>query len=483
MMKRHLTATKLAFALLCLPAGSAIANEFGPSAPPNPFAALGGAATMHGDAAASDTSSTPGPGHFAPVRYTALGAACPTILQGSDQIPIALCTTIIGRNPTIYQLDPQSGLAVASMKLAASDNLFGGVYPYMDNHNRIVVVDANGDLLRVAHSRGFFGIGRLWVESRTSLVPALATHCPNLCGGIVGIAPDWDGKVWFAAAQGVAGFFDPTTGAIRTIALGSGERISNSIATAPGRMAVVSDHALYLLDAGAEDMPRIRWRYAYDRGPSRKPGQLSYGSGATPTFFGPSDGSRYLAITDNASPAENLLVFDSTTPVGSAPAPVCDIPVLTPGPSGTENSPIGSGRSVFVASTYGYPYPASPQGEPDPVPTSAPFAGGLTRVDMSPAGGCSVRWQTSLRSAAVPRLDVQRGVIYTTTRTNLLSQTGTGYIDGYSLVAINARDGSIRHHSPLGVTYLSETLQMAPTIVPGKVLYQGTISGLYRVGR
>jgi hypothetical protein len=36
--------------------------------------------------------------------------------------------------------------------------------------------------------------------------------------------------------------------------------------------------------------------------------------------------------------------------------------VLTLGGPGSENSPIGVGSSVFIASTYGYPYPAVPPG-------------------------------------------------------------------------------------------------------------------------
>jgi hypothetical protein len=37
------------------------------------------------------------------------------------------------------------------------------------------------------------------------------------------------------------------------------------------------------------------------------------------------------------------------------------------------------------------------------------------------------------------------------------------------------------HRQPIGATYASETLQLAPTIVPGRVLYQGTITGITRV--
>ena len=55
-------------------------------------------------------------------------------------------------------------------------------------------------------------------------------------------------------------------------------------------------------------------------------------------------GSELLAITDNAVPREHLLVFAASTG-----KPVCNVPTV----SGTENSPIGYGRTVYVAGTYG----------------------------------------------------------------------------------------------------------------------------------
>ncbi|MFD0331903.1 hypothetical protein ACFQZC_36455 [Streptacidiphilus monticola] len=103
----------------------------------------------------------------------------------------------------------------------------------------------------------------------------------------------------------------------------------------------------------------------YDRGPGRKPGQLSWGTGATPSFFGPGDGTEYVTITDNAAPHENLLVYR----VAGGPTPVCTTPVLTQyAASGTEDAVIASGSSVFVTDTYGYPYPALPAGAPPASP-------------------------------------------------------------------------------------------------------------------
>lgn len=471
------------------------AGEFGPFAPPNPFTAASGAATMHGDVGQSDASPNPGPGLGAQtVRTQTLAAACPTVLQGSDGVPLALCTAIVDRRPTVHQLDPATGASVAQLALPASGNVFGGVYPYLDDRNRVVVFDANANLLRIAH-----GAGGLRVDTTAPVGKALSALCSDACGGVVGSAPDWRGRVWFAAAQGVAGFVDPDTEAVQTIRLGEGEVVANSIATAPGGTAIATDHALYLLTAAHGGAPRVVWRAAYDRGPVRKPGQLSRGTGATPTFFGPQDGTRYLAITDNAAPHEHLLVFD-THARGKAPKPrrrggklirrlgpkvartVCDIPVLTAGPSGTENSPVGSGRSIFVASTYGYPYPAQPAGVEAAQPETAPFTGGMTRVDLKPGGtGCDVRWQNQVRSSAVPRLDVPGGLLYTIDRSPLSPDGMQGPLDSYDSVAIDAGTGAVAHRQRIGTGYASDTLQLAPTIVPGRVLYQGMITGLARI--
>lgn len=481
------------------PAVRADPNGFGPLPPRNPYTAVDGAATMHADSASSGVSPWPGPG-LGTYRVTVntLLAACPTVVQGDDGMPVALCTSIIGQAPVVYLLDPGTGAPLASMTLPASGNLFGGVYTYIDQNNRLVLFNAFGDLLRIGHHR----TGSAWTltaDSSTPAGPTIDALCRQMCGGVVGIAPDWKGRVWYATADGVVGFVDPD-GKVTAIRLGTGEQIANSISTVPAGTAIATDHALYLLDV-VRGRPHVIWRYAYNRGPSRKPGQLSRGTGSTPVFFGPQDGTRYLTITDNAAPVEHLLVFDTRAApakhrrrpkhrrrrpashkIATRPRLICDIPVLTPGPSGTENAPVASGDSVFVASTYGYPYPSSPAGQPPPQPSSAPFTGGVTRVDLNPGGhGCHVAWQDQVRSAAVPRLDANDGLLYTVQRTDLLDPTGTSDVDVYSVVAIDAGNGRVLDSNLLGIGYESDTLQLSPTIVPGRVMYQGTITGVDRV--
>lgn len=451
-------------------AARAQASPFGPLPPANPAVALGGAATMHADSASSDTTPYPGPGTGAvSATFAELGAACPTVLQGSDAIPVALCTSIPTRAPVVFLLDPATGLPTSTLNLPAGA-LFGGVYTYLDRRDRMVLVDATGTIVRISHAGG-----TLAIDDRLPVKPALDAKCPDLCGGVVGIAPDWRGRIWLAADDGAVVLANPKTGTVRARRLGKDEQVANSISTVRGRTSIVTDHALYDLTARADDRIRIRWRREYDRGPARKPGQLSRGSGATPTYFGPKTGDELVAITDNAAPHEHLLVYDRRG------RKVCDTPVLTKSDSGTENSPIGSGSSVFVASTYGYPYPAAPEGAEPTQPAGAPFTGGLTRVDLR-TGGCDVRWDVAVRSAAVPRLSVPDGLIYTVQRTNRLDPDGpASNLDDYALLAIDAGTGEVRSQRFLGLSTAHDTLQLAGTIVPGGVLYQGTISGIFRI--
>lgn len=475
-MRRLWSAMVVAAAAFALLTATSRAADPASPPPPNPYLGPVGTATMHGDSEASDTTPHAGPGTGTVLaRFTPLGAACPTILEGSDGYPQALCTTIVNRTPTVLLLNPATGVPLASLKLTKG-SLLGGVYAYLDNQNRMVAANGNGTIVRIAHSRTVFGVWRLSIQSSISVDAAVSAHCGvPLCDAVSSVNPDYSGRVWFSSSDGVAGYADMSTGIVRAIVLGAGEHIDNSISSAPQGVAVTTDHALYLLGVDGSGNPVVLWRNAYDRGPARKPGQLSRGSGSTPTFFGPSTGTEYLTITDNAVPQENLLVYDTAT--GSL---VCNVPVLPIGASGTENSPIGSGRSVYVASTYGYPYPTTPPDAGPSDPASADFAGGMTRVDVS-AGGCAVVWTDAVRSAAVPRLSTSTGLITTITRANPLGGTSTTDLDRYSYTVIDAATGGVVDSRPVGAGIAWDTLQTVGTIDPSCVYYQGTITGLMRI--
>lgn len=107
----------LLFAASLSPARAA-ASAFGPLPPHNPYAGPDGTATMHGDTGSSDATPLPGPG-TGPLtsKRIALQSACPTILVGSDGYPLALCTPIFTRVPTVHLLDPATGTSLAQLAL------------------------------------------------------------------------------------------------------------------------------------------------------------------------------------------------------------------------------------------------------------------------------------------------------------------------------------------------------------------------------
>ncbi|MGV9265740.1 hypothetical protein ACWDRR_13885 [Kitasatospora sp. NPDC003701] len=460
--------------LLAAAAGPAHAGTgYGPLPPHNPYAGPDGTATMHGDTGSSDATPLPGPrpGPLASDRV-ALQSACPTVLVGSDGYPVALCTTIFGLTPTVHLLDPADGGSLAELPLAKG-SLLGGVYAYLDQQDRLVAVDGDRRLLRIGHHRTASGAWALTVDSALPLAGAVPDG-----DAVTGISPDWQGRVWFATGGGVVGTADDRTGAVHTLALPAGERIANSISTAPAGTAVATTHATYLLTADPDGAPRIAWRRAYDRGPGRKPGQLSWGTGSTPTFFGPSTGTDYVTVVDNAAPTVNLLVY--RTGDGS---PVCSVPVLRAGGSGSENSPVAVGNTVLVASTYGYPYPKLPEDAGPAVPPSGAFRGGLSRVDVRADGsGCDLAWDNRVRSAAVPRLSTADGLIHTVLRNPVIPGTdATSVLDPYYYAEIDPRTGAVVRTKYTGAGFLFDTLQMVGSIAPGGVVYQGTTTGVLRI--
>jgi hypothetical protein len=303
-----------------------------------------------------------------------------------------------------------------------------------------VLVNADGELQRISYSQQPGGSWQLNVASQVQI------GYPD----VIGLVPDYQGRVWFATAQGtsgtsgaVVGYYDPSLNQTSAFTLPAGEQVANSISSSPTGVAVASTSALYLFQSGSSGPEQV-WRDMYDRGPARKPGQLSWGTGATPVFFGPTTGYEYLTITVNASPQENVLVYQTTsgTLIGS-------VPFLISGTnSGNEDAAIAVGNSVFYPSTYGYQYPQSAESGTS-IPASAPFVGGMQRLSLAD------------------------NLIYTI---GLDTTTGT-----YSLITVDPATGVQLSSTPYGSALGDNPLQMVSMISPSGVLYQGTKEGIVRV--
>ncbi|ORI27679.1 hypothetical protein BJI47_04630 [Rhodococcus sp. 1168] len=465
----------LTFVLIATVGGGVASAQttWGPLAPANPFLGPVGTSTMHGDAGSSDATHLAGPSGPLAVDSLPLAAACPTLLEGSDGMVLALCTAILDQTPIVHLIDTSvlgSGAAASVANLALpKGSLLGGVYAFLDNADRLVAVGGDRMLVRVGHHRTPLGTWTLTIDQSADLTAAI----PN-GDNVTGLVPDWQGNIWFATGDGRVGIVGGTD-TVRTLQLPPGEHVANSISSSTNGVAVATTHALYQLSAD-DDAPKIDWRASYDRGSARKPGQLSWGTGSTPTYFGPATGADYLTIVDNADTQVALQVYRAST--GEL---VCAQPVLTSGGPGSENSPIGVGNSVFVASTYGYPYPRVPEAAGPAMPATAPFAGGMTRVDLD-SSDCHTVWDNEVRSAAVPRLSTADGHLYTVVRQDLpLSSATTSVLDGFEYTLIDPNTGSVLDTAQLPGSVVNDTLQTAGLITSMGEYLQGTLSGINRV--
>ena len=451
----------------------------------NPYLGINSLATMHGDAQSSDATPFAGPGDPGvggtwKVTFTNHWAACPTILAGQDGYIQALMTQFLGsdakvRKPKLAIIEPASGAQLGAMEIPTGA-LLGGVYAYLDADSNLVMVDGTNALTWISHSQDGM---KVWVSRRIDLTDAMKLEPKD---HVVGIVPDWHGRIWVASERGVVGLIDPKRNVVRLTKLqqySPTERIDNSISACPQGVSVITSYGIYMLGADAStSKPRIIWSHSYDRGTKQKPGQLSHGSGATATFFGP-NGSDYVMLSDNADRQEKLIVYRSAD--GSA---VGEGPLFTPGASGTENSMIGVQNSIVGACTFGYPYAQYPDTKPA---YRAQVAPGMERWDVNDdASGITLKWRNNgIYSAAVPRLSTTDNLIYTCERPRGPAGLLTGPV--VYACAIDMDSGRVVHRQRLprlaNLLAGGDPSQMVGVIDKHGVWWQGTIGGIYRISR
>lgn len=451
----------------------------------NPYLGINSLATMHGDAQSSDATPFAGPGDPGvggtwKVTFTNHWAACPTILAGQDGYIQALMTQFLGsdakvRKPKLAIIEPASGAQLGAMEIPTGA-LLGGVYAYLDAGSNLVMVDGTNALTWISHSQDGM---KVWVSRRIDLTDAMKLEPKD---HVVGIVPDWHGRIWVASERGVVGLIDPKRNVVRLTKLqqySPTERIDNSISACPQGVNIITSYGIYMLGADAStSKPRIIWSHSYDRGTKQKPGQLSHGSGATATFFGP-NGSDYVMLSDNADRQEKLIVYRSAD--GSA---VGEGPLFTPGASGTENSMIGVQNSIVGACTFGYPYAQYPDTKPA---YRAQVAPGMERWDVNDdASGITLKWRNNgIYSAAVPRLSTADNLIYTCERPRGPAGVLTGPV--VYACAIDMDSGRVVHRQRLprlaNLLAGGDPSQMVGVIDKHGVWWQGTIGGIYRISR
>ena len=295
---------------------------------------------------------------------------------------------------------------------------------------------------------------------------SLTEHVPaSDC--LIATMPDWDGRLWFFTQQGTVGTLDRETGAVQVMNLPDGEQVTNSVATdETGGMYVVSTHALYRLDATAAGVPEVTWREVYDRGSRLKPGNLSQGSGTTPTLLG----DRWVAINDNADPQTNVLVYDRQE--GATDRLHCTQPVLENNAGTTDNSLVAVGNSFIIENNYGYKGPTSTiLGK-----TSTP---GLARV-MVEDDGCHVAWTNdSIAPSSVAKASLGNGLLYAYTKPKKMTQRNV--FDAWYFTAIDIRTGETVWSRLTGTGIQWNNHYAAIYLGPDGTAYIATLAGLVRI--
>jgi hypothetical protein len=431
--------------------------------PQNPFMAPNGRNNIHHDAYATDAYTGPGPLGRKPVVTSELYGVeeCATLAFDAAGRIVGLCGNLGG--PVLRLIDPQTlnvlathSLPARQLKLGTSplSDLCGGAYFYLDNQDRAVVETTARTIEVVAHTSSAFTLERAYDLS--AAVPS--DDC------LIALSPDWNGLIWFESQHGIIGTVEPTTGAVHTTTL-AGEVIANSFAVdETGGVFIVSDHAMYRFDADPlSGVPVVSWRQPYDRGSTQKTGQLSQGSGTTPTLFG----AGLVGITDNADPRMNVVVYQRGRTSGGQF--VCSAPVFAPGASATENSLVAVGNSLFAENNYGYKDPTSTL-------LGATTSPGIARVDVTADGHCVNAWTSSETApTSVPKASLASGLLYVYTKPKSL------LVDTWYFTAIDLRTGATVYSKLAGVGPEWNNHYAAIYLGPDGSAYIATLTGLMRI--
>jgi hypothetical protein len=453
-----------------------------PRIPRHPYMAPNGASNIHNDAYQTDAYGVSGPlGRDLQVTSTMFAAECASVTFDSRGRIVTVCVSPKGA--TLRILDPTTLEEIAAYELPdrepgtfSFDNFSGGGYFYLDHRDRAVVSTFDGHILVIRAT-----------SDSLELVKDHDVSRATGGSGIQSALPDWQGRIWFVTQSGVVGFVT-RAGAVRSVDLPAAETIANSFAMdESGGVFIVSTHALYRFDA-VEGRPRVTWRKRYDRGSVQKPGQVSQGSGTTPTLIGRADsrGGGSIAITDNADPRMNVLVFRRGKQ-GPGRAPLCKQPVFGAGRSADENSLISVPGGLIAENNHGYAGPL-PSGAGT---RSADTEPGVVRIDVDYRdGGCHVAWRNDrIRiPTLVSKVSLANGLLYTYTHPTAAELPWKAAAlpdalapEAWFLTAVDARTGK-QVWSQLAGTGLGFNNNYAPvSLGPDGAAYVGTLGGLVRI--
>ncbi len=462
------------------------ADRSGPIAhvaiPQHPFMASNAGNNMHCDAYISDTYEAAGPRGIDPEivsRTQGFGGYGTLTVDRAGRL-VAVHSN--GRRFQLELMDPYTLEELASYDLPSRpwywllqgimpwQYIGAGMYFYLDEQDRAIVPTTENTIQVVAvpEPGGTFELIRE-IDLSEHVVPMRWPRRDS----VAWVLPDWSGThYWFATTAGMVGTVAVDTGEVHTVRL-NGEIIENSFAVAEDGAYILSDRALYRLSLDAAGKITVDWRTTYDRGPRKKPGHITRGSGTSVSLMGDLDG--LVAITDNAEPNIHLIFLERRD--GTA---VCSTPVFEEGRSGTDVSVacfehadgagVGTGiYSVLVENNWGRN--TFPRSRPQP---------GLTRVDVvrhdDGTTSCDEIWSSAERSICVFKLSLGSGLAY------IYWRSEDCRITAWYLSAIDFATGETVYKARVGTGLGYNNWAGALFLHPdGGIAYSTTIFGLVMI--
>jgi hypothetical protein len=429
-----------------------------PKTPEHPRMAPNGRSNIHVDAYQTDTNLIRGPVGDTSTDSIFFAHECASITFDSKGRIVTICVGL--DRPVLVLMDPVTLMPLASYELpprqpGAKSNPFtdfsGGGYFYLDNRDRAIMPTTTRHVYVIAQTDapGFK------VVEDYDLNGAVAPD-----DKLISALPDWRGRLWFASTDGVVGWISPRSGKVHSKDLG--EPIGNSFAIDErGSVYIVTDDALYRLRAKKGKVSE-QWRRGYPNTGEVKSGQTQAGSGTTPTLLA---GGRLVAITDNADPVNVLAFKRAIKPRGKRL--VCKRPIFDEGTSSTDQSLIGTGRSIIAENNYGYSIAATENG--------GTTEGGLQRIRIGKRlRTCRTIWRSEeIAPSVVPKVSARTGLVYTYTKPE-----GSAQEDPWYLTALDFRSGKTRWKRYAG-DGLGFNNNYAPiTIGPKGRIYLGVLGGM-----
>ncbi len=455
---------------------------------PHPFMAAQGLNSMHADSHNSDVHAT-GPLGISPQVRTRRGSMlyggqCATLTFDSENHLLMLCAGFTGFR--IHLLEPRSLRLLAEYQLPIRPSMYdalfkldfsyimedsSGAYFYLDHHDRVVMAASDQTIRRIAHKQTHAGDWVFYVDGQWDLsghVPHDCTSPANPrpsgeCDPITALLPDYQGLIWWVSRYGRIGTLNTDTAAVQVMRL-AGEEIQNGFAVARDGVFIVSDHALYKLQADEHALPYIVWKEAYDRGTHRKVGTINQGSGTTPTLMG----EDYITIADNADGRINLLVFNRKDNVSDRL--LCKTPLFTEGHSVTDNSMIALNRAIIIENNAGY---KSVFEQKD----WANAGGGIMRIDVrEDHSGCDVVWSSDEKApSVVAKLAHENGLVY------FYTFEPRGKQQAWFLLALDFETGETRFRIYTGTGQQFNNNWSPIALAPDGTAYVGTFGGVIAI--